>query len=72
MTKTTRIQLELPPKAFERLVRLKGNTEASSYSEVCRNALKLYQSLADHQASGKKLMARDADGNVTELILPGL
>jgi len=36
---TTRVQLEMPPQAMERLQRLKEKTEAASYAEVIRNAL---------------------------------
>ena len=39
---TTRVQLEMPPQAMERLQRLKDRTEAASYAEVIRNALRLY------------------------------
>ena len=35
---TTRVQLEMPPQAMERLQRLKEKTEAASYAEVIRNA----------------------------------
>ncbi|HEY4125399.1 MAG TPA: ribbon-helix-helix protein, CopG family, partial [Rhizomicrobium sp.] len=44
---TTRVQLEMPPQAMERLTRLKEKTEAASYAEVIRNALRLYEALVD-------------------------
>jgi hypothetical protein len=34
-----RVQLDFPPRAFERLQRLKADTEASAYAEVMKNAL---------------------------------
>lgn len=40
---TTRVQLELPKGAYDRLVALKDATEAVSYSEVVRTALKVYE-----------------------------
>ena len=40
---TTRVQLEMPPQAMERLQKLKDRTEAASYAEVIRNALRLYE-----------------------------
>lgn len=43
MRKTTRIQLELPQRAFERIKRLKDRTEAASYAEVVRAALIHYE-----------------------------
>lgn len=71
MADTTRVQLELPQKAYDRLLSLKARTEASSYSEVCKNALKLYLDLVDRGETGKTLITRDAAGNVSEVILPG-
>ncbi|MBS0279393.1 MAG: ribbon-helix-helix protein, CopG family, partial [Proteobacteria bacterium] len=44
---TTRVQLEMPPQAMDRLTRLKEKTEAASYAEVIRNALRLYEALVD-------------------------
>ncbi|HEY0282201.1 MAG TPA: ribbon-helix-helix protein, CopG family, partial [Rhizomicrobium sp.] len=40
---TTRVQLEMPPQAMERLQKLKDRTEAASYAEVIRNALRLFE-----------------------------
>jgi hypothetical protein len=42
---TTRVQLEMPPQAMERLQRLKDKTEAASYAEVIRNALRVFEAL---------------------------
>lgn len=41
--KTTRVQIELPEQARTRLKSLKELTEAVSYSEVIKNALKVYE-----------------------------
>ena len=41
--KTVRVQCELPQRSFDRLVKLKKETEASSYAEVMRQALKAYE-----------------------------
>ena len=40
---TTRVQLEMPPQAMVRLQKLKERTEAASYAEVIRNALRLFE-----------------------------
>ncbi len=40
---TTRVQFELAPPSMARLRHLKARTEASSYAEVVRNALKAYE-----------------------------
>ena len=43
MKESTRIQLELPQRAFDRVKRLKEMTEATSYAEVIRAALIHYE-----------------------------
>jgi len=50
----TRVQLDMPPKAMERLHALKTKTEASSYGEVVRNALKLYEAVVDELEQGNE------------------
>lgn len=64
--KTTRVQLELPNKSMERLVALKDKTEAGSYSEVLKNALRLYESVILEYESGNRLCIKDEEGNLTE------
>lgn len=59
---TTRVQLELPPQALERLQRLKEQSEAASYAEVIRSALRLYEMLMEEQAKGSELTFRRPDG----------
>lgn len=58
-----RVQMDMPPKSLERLQRLQGITEASSYAEVVRNALRLYEALVDEAEEGHKLLI-DRDGNI--------
>ncbi len=62
---TTRVQLEMPPQAMERLQRLKDKTEAASYAEVLRNALRLYEALIGEAERGNELSLRSADGTIT-------
>lgn len=62
---TTRVQLEMPPQAMERLQRLKDKTEAASYAEVLRNALRLYEALIAEAERGAQLSIRSPDGTVT-------
>ena len=50
---TTRVQLEMPPQAMERLQRLKERTEAASYAEVIRSALRLFEALVDEHEKGR-------------------
>ena len=63
---TTRVQLELADKSFERLNALKDKTEASSYAEVMKNALRLYESIINQYDAGKRLYLKDENGQVTE------
>ena len=59
---TTRVQLELPPQAMERLQRLKEKTEAASYAEVIRNALRLLEALVDEHEKGAEFALKRPDG----------
>lgn len=52
MKKTTRVQLELPDEAMGRLKRMRELSEAASYAEVIRNALRLYEKLVEEERSG--------------------
>lgn len=62
---TTRVQLEMPPQAMERLQRLKDKTEAASYAEVLRNALRLYEALITEAERGAEFAVRGPDGSLT-------
>ena len=59
---TTRVQLELPPQAMERLQRLKEKTEAASYAEVIRNALRLLEALIDEHDKGSEFALKRPGG----------
>ena len=59
---TTRVQLELPPQAMERLQQLKEKTEAASYAEVIRNALRLYEALIAEAERGAEFQVKEPDG----------
>ena len=61
---TTRVQLELPPQAMERLQRLKDKTEAASYAEVIRNALRVFEALVEEHEKGAEFSLKRADGSV--------
>ena len=60
-----RVQFDLPPRSMERLNTLKRKTEATSYAEVVKNALRLYEALIEESESGKQFMVRDANGTVS-------
>ncbi len=59
---TTRVQLEMPPQAMERLQRLKERTEAASYAEVIRNALRLFEALVEEHEKGSEFALKRPDG----------
>lgn len=59
-----RVQLDFAPRSMERLNALKVKTEASSYAEVVKNALRLYEALIDETEDGKQFLVRDKDGVV--------
>ena len=64
-----RVQLDFPPRAMERLNALKVKTEASSYAEVVKNALRLYEALIEEDEAGKQFLTRDKDGVVAPIRL---
>ena len=59
---TTRVQLEMPPQAMERLQRLKEKSEAASYAEVIRNALCVFEALVDEHEKGAEFSLKRANG----------
>ena len=50
---------------MERLKAIKVKTEASSYAEVVKNALRLYEALIEETENGKEFLVRDKTGAVT-------
>jgi hypothetical protein len=63
---TTRVQLEMPPQAMERLQKLKDKTEAASYAEVIRNALRLFEALVEEHEKGAEFSLRRPDGETVQ------
>jgi hypothetical protein len=60
-----RVNLALSPRAYEQLEWLREKTEASSNTEVIRNAIRLYDALIKEAEEGKEFLVRDQDGNLT-------
>ena len=56
-----RVQMDLPPKSLLRLKRLQEVTEASSYAEVIRNALRLYEAIVEEQENGAEIFVKRDD-----------
>ncbi|HKQ44454.1 MAG TPA: hypothetical protein VJS47_03590 [Rhizomicrobium sp.] len=63
---TTRVQLEMPPQAMVRLQKMKDRTEAASYAEVIRNALRLFEALVEEHEKGAEFSLKRADGEVVQ------
>ena len=64
-----RVQFDLTPRSMDRLNALKLKTEASSYAEVVKNALRLYEALIEEAEGGKEFLVKDQAGTVTPLRL---
>ncbi|HAC59196.1 MAG: hypothetical protein CMI62_12605 [Parvibaculum sp.] len=47
---------------MERLQQLKEKTEAASYAEVIRNALRLYEALIQEAERGAEFQVKEPDG----------
>ena len=63
--KTTRVQLELPRRSMDRLTTLKERTEATSYVEVIKNALRLYEAMVRDVGAGREFMIKETNGAIT-------
>jgi hypothetical protein len=70
-SESRRFNIELPPSSVQRLNRLKRIIEASSYAEVIRNALRIYEALVDALEKGAEVFLRDKDGKITSLRIFG-
>jgi len=53
-----RIQMDMPPRSVERLKRLQDLTEAASYAEVMKNALRLYEALINEVEAGHEILIK--------------
>jgi hypothetical protein len=63
-TELKRVQIDLPKRAFDRLVHLKMATESSSYADVLRNSLSIYSAIITIMDEGGTLMVKQSNGNV--------
>ena len=51
---TRRVQMDLPEKSFDRLKELKDKLEATSYSEIMKDAIRLYEYFVEMDFEGTK------------------
>ena len=70
MTAKVRITLEVSVSVRARLESVQARMEAPSMTEVIRRAVAVYSAVLDAQDAGLPVVARDADGRETELLLP--
>ncbi len=56
----------MPPQAMARLQKMKDRTEAASYAEVIRNALRLYEALVDEHEKGSEFSLKRANGEIVQ------
>lgn len=58
-----RIQLDFGEQSLQRLDRLKEITEATSYAEVIRNALRLYDGVIEEGGLRARVVVQKDDGS---------
>ncbi len=63
------MQFEMAPKSMERLRALKDKTEAASYAEVFRNALRFYEFLISQAEMGNEVVIESKDGSKKKTVL---
>lgn len=63
MATVKRLQIDISEQSFERLKRLKENSEASSYAEVTNKAYRVYEFFIDALRQGNEIKLVDKDGN---------
>jgi len=59
----------MPPKAMDRLRVLKEKTEAASYAEVFRNALRFYEFMVSEAEKGNSVVVENRDGSEKRTVL---
>lgn len=65
----TRVQLDFTKGSVQRLNTLKQKTEASSYAEVVKHALQLYEALIEETEKGNTFCTLDKRGVVMPIKL---
>lgn len=66
---TKRVQLDMGERSLARLQSLKADTEASSYAEVVKNALRLYEAVVHEASQGNTFCVRTKDGETKEFLV---
>lgn len=70
MTNTAkRVQMDMPERSLARLQELKLKTEASSYAEVIKNSLRLYEALIAEAEQGSTFLVKTKEGTLKEFLV---
>jgi hypothetical protein len=64
-----RVQLDFQEKSMLRLQSLKDKTEAASYAEVVRNALRLYEAVIEEHEQGNTFLVQAPDKSTKEYVI---
>jgi hypothetical protein len=59
--------MELSANSFDRLTRLKELSEAGSYTEVMKDALRLYEYVVEEESKGAKFLLESPDGKISQI-----
>lgn len=59
--------MELSQNSFERLNRLKDMVEAPSYTEVMKDALRLYEYFIQKDNEGAQFQVKSKNGHISEI-----
>ena len=69
MEKTRRVQMDMTMTSFSRLEKLKDRVEAGTYTEVMKDALRLYEFFVERDIAGDEVLLRDKSGKTSEIKL---
>ena len=64
-----RVQLDMSEQALARLQSLKGKTDATSYAEVIKSALRLYEAVILEAERGNTFLVRQPNGDMKEILV---
>jgi hypothetical protein len=56
-----------PEQSIERLEKIKSQTELTSYTDIVRQSLRLYEWMLNQTAAGNDFIIKDGDGNETKV-----
>lgn len=64
---TRRVQMELGEEDFRRLLALKEVNAAKNYSDVLKEALRLYDFILSEEFQGSKFYTKEKDGELVRI-----